>query len=357
MSAVSVAGSYQAGSTALFFSHLTLNGPVTALGAVSADAFSELTLSPAAPQTLTVPSLSLTRGSILDGSDGLIISGLFTWGGSLETTGTVTAAGEIITSGSPILNTTLVNLGAAMDAGVDLINNAHIDNQGTWEFVTDGRDGWGGGAAPLFTNEGQIVADGGNSGVNVRFVNTGTVTVHGGTFLLGNQNDMGTSSTTSDLVADPGANLELDGNVQVSGNIQADNVTFGTGANAEPGYGAVTVSGSVTAAGQVYVDGDGTGGMSAVSVAGSYQAGSTVLFASHLTLNGPATALGAVSADFFSELTLGPTTPQTMTVATLSLTRGSTITLNESIGGNTAGSQYSQLVASGNIDLSGNSNT
>ena len=64
----------------------------------------------------------------------------------------------------------------------------------------------------------------------VRRLPTGTVTVHGGTFLLGNQNDMGTSSTTSDLVADPGANLELDGNVQVSGNIQADNVTFGTGA-------------------------------------------------------------------------------------------------------------------------------
>ena len=65
-------------------------------------------------------------------------------------------------------------------------DGAQIVNQGSWEFTADGGVGWWNGAAPLFSNQGSVVADAGTSatGITTPFSNSGTVSVHGGTFTV-----------------------------------------------------------------------------------------------------------------------------------------------------------------------------
>ena len=264
--------------------------------------------------TSPMSSLLIEAGQANFHGNNLLISGLLTLtgGATLLSRSTTTAAGGIAISGNPGLDGgTLVNLGAATESGaLRVYDGADIDNKGSWEFASDGVIGWNGGAAPVFTNEGQVVADAGtsNTGINIRFVNTQAIAVHAGTFVLGNTNDPGTSSSTTNLTTDPGANLHLYGNFQVSGNIQTNNITFEGG--------TFTVAGALTANPYVY-------NFANVSVAGPYLAGSTSVYRdAQLTLNGPVLAMGDVSVDYGSGLTLNPVTPETMALNSLTIGSG-----------------------------------
>ena len=86
------------------------------------------------------------------------------------------------------------------------------------------------------------------------------------------------------------------------------------------------MGGSIAADGQVYVT---TG---SVTVSGSYQAGSTSQhYYSTLNLDGPVVSLGDVTVDDIATLDLDPSSPQVLSVGTLSLTNASTIAGSDSL--------------------------
>jgi hypothetical protein len=288
----------------------------------------------------TTAGLSLLGGT-LTGSGDVIVQGPFTWsGGTLRgaTTSSLTAGAGMSLSGNQTLdgralvnpagqttawtggNVSLidggsfVNQGQARQAGgLVMSTGSLIDNQGNWEFTSDAAVSWaGGGQAPLFTNEGQLVADAAtsNTGVEVCYDQSasGSVAVHGGTLTLGDPTGYGSSSVTGDLVADPTAGLTLEGVFAVGGNIQAGTVTF-----AQNPASADSVAGSVTAAGTVEADGADT------QVHGAYQAGATLIEGyCELDLYGPVGGLGPTRVDN-GALFPRPASPQALTLPSLSV--------------------------------------
>jgi hypothetical protein len=106
-------------------------------------------------------------------------------------------------------------------------------------------------------------------------------------------------------------------------------------------------AGSFTAAGQVVFDGD------SASIAGAYQAGSTVeLNHAQVSLSGPVTALGATSLDYGCGVHLQPATPQTLTLRYTS-GRDHAGNFNESI--NSLSSQANINWQNGSLALASNS--
>ncbi len=132
--AVTIAGTYSAADTSLYdYASLTLDGPVTSLGDTSVNDIGTLDLDPATAQTLDVGTLFLVNDSTIEGTDNLVVSGLFTWtiNSTLSLSGTTTAEGNLSVGSSAYLDGgALINQGAAIQNGtLTASNGATIDNQ------------------------------------------------------------------------------------------------------------------------------------------------------------------------------------------------------------------------------------
>lgn len=160
---------------------------------------------------LVLPSLTLASGGALAGTDQVTVSGPFTsTGGQLSGPGTVIADAGLSISGNQeflISGCTLVNNGAATWSGgpINADNGAVLSNTGTFEVTCDDLFYWCGqgpdgcspvGRQPVFQNAGTFVKSAGPGitafsglpdlgGMDVSFVNTGTVEVQAGQVAFG----------------------------------------------------------------------------------------------------------------------------------------------------------------------------
>jgi len=247
---------------------------VAGTGAVSIDSG---TISFSTGTRLTLPSLSLSGGGTLGGTDPVTVSGpLASTGGQLTGPGTVTAGGGLSISGDTqflISGCTLVNNGTATWSGgsINGDNGAVLSNPAgsTFDVSCDGPFYWCGqgttdspcdpiGAQPVFDNAGTFVKSAGAGitdfrglgdlgGLDVGFVNTGTVEVRTGQIAFGRVFTQsagslllagGTVSTATTLDIQAGA---LSGTGTVTGNVQnAGTLDLGTA------VGTLTIAGDYT---------------------------------------------------------------------------------------------------------------
>jgi hypothetical protein len=194
-------------SPAVYF---TAGATLVSTGAVSIDSG---TISFSTGTAVVLPSLTLSTGGALAGTDDVTVSGPFTsTGGQLGGPGTVTADGGLFISGNGqflISGCTLVNTGAATWSGgaINADNGAVFSNTatGTFDVSCDGLFYWCGqgqdscnpvGSQPVFENAGTFVKSAGSGvtdfrgfpdlgGMDVSFVNTGTVEVRTGQVAFG----------------------------------------------------------------------------------------------------------------------------------------------------------------------------
>jgi fibronectin-binding autotransporter adhesin len=204
---VTVSTSTTTESPAVYF---TAAAVLVSTGAVSIDSG---TISFSTGRAVVLPSLTLAVGGGLAGIDDVRISGPFTsTGGRLSGPGMVTADGGLSLSGDEeflISGCTLVNTGAATWSGgpINTDNGAVLSNTatGTFEVTCDALFYWCGqgpdgcspvGRQPAFQNAGTFVKSAGPGitdfrglpdlgGMDVSFVNTGTVEVRTGQVAFG----------------------------------------------------------------------------------------------------------------------------------------------------------------------------
>ena len=190
--------------------YFTARAVLVSTGAVSIDSG---TISFSTGRAVVLPSLTLAVGGGLAGPDEVTVSGpLTSTGGQLSGPGTVTADGGLSLSGNEeflISGCTLVNTGAAAWSGgsINADNGAVLSNTatGTFDVSCDGLFYWCGrgqdscnpvGSQPVFENAGTFVKSAGLGitdfrgfpdlgGMDVSFVNTGTVEVRTGQVAFG----------------------------------------------------------------------------------------------------------------------------------------------------------------------------
>ena len=311
------AGSTTAGST-------TFSGSVASLGAVfnaSSIQYSNgaVDFSPSSgPTTVTTGQLNITTG--LSGSGSIVVTGATYWGpdSTLNGSGTIDAEGGLTIVTDPsntgefnaFYGYTLNNYGAATWTGVGgiqadygaVFNNlagASFDVQGDGSFYYPGR-----GAQSEFNNAGTLTKSVGSNSSSTSFApfnNSGSVILQTGNL------DFGTSLVNSGSVTiASGTNLTEDGYSQTNGSTVLNGGTLDGGPiniNGGTLIGSGVINADVAAAGQVIPGGTGSAGL--LSINGNYTQ----------------TAAGSIDVD---------------------------------LGGTTAGSQYDQLVVSGQATLSGN---
>jgi hypothetical protein len=305
---------------------------VVSTGAVSIDSG---TISFGTGTPVTLPSLTLSTGGALAGTDDVTVSGPFvSTGGQLGGPGTVTADGGLSISGDEqflISGCTLVNTRAATWSGgvINADNGAVLSNTGTgtFEVTCDALFYWCGqgldscnpvGSQPAFQNAGTFVKSAGTGitdfrgmpdlgGMDVSFVNTGTVEVRSGQVAFGR-----TYTQTAGSLLLTGGNISalgtldiqagaLSGTGTVTANVQ-NAAALGLGAD----IGTLTVVGDYTQlpAGQLTIR---LGGLMAgtqydqLAVSGAAQLVGTLA----LTL---ASGFTPVSGDAFTVLTYGTET-------------------------------------------------
>ncbi len=264
-------------------------------------------------------ALSLSAGATLAGAGDTAIRGLFTWAGStVSGGGTVTAAGGMATGWghNHLVGGRLINQGtmAWQTGGTDLYlyNGARIDNEGTWDYQTDGGAFWNGGTMSLFVNTGTLKKTGGTglSWVRMTFDNTATVAVTSGMLELGSLWSPTASRSTTALQA-AGAGLALEGPFHAESNIVA-------GALHMTYAGGMRVDGSVSAD-VVLVQSS-----AAVTFNGSYSATtSTTVSGAQATWLGPIGSVGKLTVQNSSVATFDPAVSQDVTVGNLALINGS----------------------------------
>jgi hypothetical protein len=266
---VAVSTSTTTESPAVYF---TAGAALRSTGAVSIDSG---TISFSTGTAVVLPSLTLAAGGGLAGTDQVTVSGPFTsTGGQLSGPGTVIADVGLSISGNEeflISGCTLVNTGAATWSGgaINADNGAVLANAatGTFEVTCDGLFYWCGlgpdgcspvGRQPLFQNAGTFVKSAGSGvtdfrgfpdlgGMDVSFVNTGTVEVRTGQVAFGR-----TYTQTAGSLLLTGGNISalgtldiqagaLSGAGTVTANVQ-NAAALGLGAD----IGTLTVAGDYT---------------------------------------------------------------------------------------------------------------
>ena len=224
---VTVAGTSSAGSTSVFYgANFTLNGPVAALGDVSLYNTAALNLDPATPQTLAIGTLLLTNGSTLEGTDNLVVNGLFTWtSSSVNINGTITLlGGAVVSDGATLAGGTLVApspITSTDGGGIIVSGGGTVD-------PTPPQTGTPPPPTPVYLDGGTLA---GSGTLNSTLTNNGLVTPGGpgaaaSVDLLGDYSQTGSGVLQVDIGSSYDV-LGVNGNINLGGTLQV---------NALPGY-------------------------------------------------------------------------------------------------------------------------
>ncbi len=225
---------------------ITSLGPLTILSG---------TLNLGSGEPISVPSLTLSSGT-LGGSDLFTVTGNAGWsGGTLSGSGGLMVNGTLTISGTTIktLNQRTLTVGDTIWTTMTTVTmgiGAVIQSNGTWDFRTDLGLSDGVAPAPSFINAGTLKksAGSGTTPVGVPCTGTGAVDVQVGTLSFTRSATHSGTITTS-----PGATVSFAGGTQTltsTSSVAADRVVFGTGTTTVDGSLAVTtqttVSGTAT---------------------------------------------------------------------------------------------------------------
>ena len=188
------------------------------------------------PATMT---FDMTGGTI-NGTGTLTTGGTFNWSaGSFNNAGTTTFNGalNIGPGGSKGITTRVLNsnlLATWTDTfTIAMSSGGVINNNGTWECLTDAAIGWGVGGAPAFRNFGTFRKSAGTGATTLSLptTNTGTVEVQSGTISVNNYTQTaGTTKLTGGAFTDTTTIAIQGGTLAGSGTVTGPVVVSGTGA-------------------------------------------------------------------------------------------------------------------------------
>jgi hypothetical protein len=338
------------------------------------------------PGSLSVPTLSLTGGTLTGWGD-ITVTTALNWNSS-----TMSGAGSTTVVSGASLNLGGTNSGETLDTrtlniaghatwtgtnNLNLANDAVINNQTGATFTAQNDETISGGGT--FNNQGTFTksASTGTTTIQALFNNSGTVHINSGTVLLsGGARGPGAyalGSATSTLNVGSGhdvlGKILGSGNVIFSGGVfsSADitstysvaGTTTVTGTNLE--FLGAAQSGALTNTGSVTI---GTGITLAVNGDYTQTTGTTLLNggtlkATNVNINGGRlSGLGTISGNLMNSGTIdvgGSSTTGVLSV-TGNYTQSASGILNVEIGGNSPGTQYDQLAIAGTASLNGTLN-
>ncbi len=191
-----VSGSYKASVTEVSSVTAALSGTILGLGDVIVYGRLDLTDANFAPGTTTLPSLTLSGGTLIAGED-FTVTGTFTWAGAtlqgVNGHGSLTVLSDMTLSGNHnVRDFNLVNAGDAVWSG-GTVNfygpNSRFTNLAGATF-TNSFDGTMGGShadCPVFENHGLFVKSGGTgiTFLEMRLENHGIVRIESGRLFVG----------------------------------------------------------------------------------------------------------------------------------------------------------------------------
>jgi len=364
-----------------FSGTVNFDGLVDSIGSVSltGEAGTLINFNTALPGT--IGNVDVATGALNLGANDLTAATLYI-GGTLSGTGTITVSGLSTFNGGTISGSCTVNadggtsvIGGASVNGITLdgctFNNpagqtvttyqrvvfndgAVLNNLGTFEAASDQMFfDQGSSNASSFNNEGTFIADASDvefyddmAGVRVAFnnVNGGTVSVKQGTLVLAG----GGASTGGSFTIESGATLQIGEVLYPYDGYTFDAGTTLSGAGSLVFYGGGVIAGNSTLTGPtdiedglVQVDGSQPSSAVGVQLSGGLSGTGTV---------GAITAHGMISPGDSATVT-GVLTAE----GSVTLHPGSTFSF--AINGATAGTGYSQLDATGSVNLGGSTLT
>jgi hypothetical protein len=351
--AVNEAGSYNVtGTTSVYSGSANLSGAISSLGTTVIVAGGTLNL--ATGQSLSISTLTISAGTLSVTSPAALTVGTqATWtggtingGGTLTTQGTLTLGSASASDIETLNGATLDNAGSATLAvqngqtnyGLYLYNGALFDNQpsGSFAFQTDAGIVSNGVSSPTFKNEGTLTKAAGTAASAIGSIfnqtGTGSLLARSGTLqLTGGETFAGTVQATS------GGSLTMTALTNLSGGTLTG-ATWIVGANSSMSLGGnITTDAAATVLGGSGASFSGLSQLSRISAGGSLQ-----------ILGGGALSV-AGSLDNSGIITLSP---GTLTVPG-AYTQEASGSLAVGVGGLTAGSQFGELNATGQVALNG----